>query len=119
MFHGDCGLTGKWVEVDIHLNSYRRSNEAIAETVKELVQDFKDKGWIESWHFFREPQIRLRFYGEENNIVKVKDAIENKLSEMESTKGDIYSCHVFVHMGIETESMLEKGITGKMTGRQS
>lgn len=46
MFHGDCGLTGKWVEVDIHLNSYRRSNEAIAETVKELVQDFKDKGWM-------------------------------------------------------------------------
>lgn len=95
MFHGDCGLTGKWVEVDIHLNSYRRSNEAIAETVKELVQDFKDKGWIESWHFFREPQIRLRFYGEENNIVKVKNAIENKLSEMESTKGYLYSCHVF------------------------
>jgi len=26
MFHGDCGLTGKWVEVDIHLDSYRRSS---------------------------------------------------------------------------------------------
>lgn len=88
-------MTKKWVEVDIYLSDYRRTNEVITETVKELVQAFKDKGWIESWHFFREPQIRLRFYGEENNIAKVKEEIDTKLKEMESTKGELYSCHVF------------------------
>ena len=96
-------MTEKWIEVNIHLNGYSRINEVIAEIVKELVQDFKNKGWIKSWHFFREPQIRLRFFGEEENIEKVKDSIEAKLTEKESTKGDLYSCHIFGSHGRRNE----------------
>jgi len=96
-------LPDKWIEVDIHLNNYTRTDEVIRETVKELVQDFKTKNWIRSWHFFREPQIRLRFYGEAENIDKVKEAVDSKLNERESTKGDLYSCHVFGSHGRRNE----------------
>ena len=52
------------------------TDEATVEHVrmKELVQDFKNRNWISPWHFFLEPQIRLRSYGEDGNIVKVKEA---------------------------------------------
>jgi hypothetical protein len=90
-----CTLADKWVEVNIHLNAYAQSNKAIAETVKELVEDFRTKGWLKSWHFFREPQIRLRFFGEEENTSKMKDLIDEKLGLKESTEASLYACHVF------------------------
>jgi hypothetical protein len=96
-------LADKWIEVNIHLNGYLRTNEVLAGTVKKLVDDFKKENWIKSWHFFREPQIRLRFFGDENNIVKIKEVIDNKLKEMESTKGELYSCHVFGSHGRRDE----------------
>lgn len=88
-------LADKWIEVNIHLNGYSQSNKVIAETVKELVKDFKEKGWVKSWHFFREPQIRLRFFGEEENVSKMESVINEKLNQKESTEGNLYSCHIF------------------------
>jgi hypothetical protein len=88
-------LADKWIEINIHLNGYSRSNKVIAETVKELVEDFKEKGWVKSWHFFREPQIRLRFFGEEENISKMESLMDEKLNKKESAEGDLYSCHMF------------------------
>lgn len=88
-------MTDKWVEVDIHLNVYGRTNEVLVETVKEFVEDFKKKGWIKSWHFFREPQIRLRFFGEANSIEKVKNSLNDRLQQLESERSDLFSCHVF------------------------
>lgn len=90
-------MTDKWVEVNVHLNGYSPSNvnKVIVETVKRLVEDFEQNGLVKSWHFFREPQIRLRFFGEEENVSKMKDLIDKKLNEMESTEGNLYSCHIF------------------------
>jgi len=96
-------LADKWIEVNIHLNDYSRTNEALIETVRKLVQDFKKENWIKSWHFFREPHIRLRFFGEEENITKIKDAIERKLNEMESTKSELYAYHIFGSHGRKNE----------------
>ena len=96
-------MTDKWVEVDIYLNDYSQSNKVIAETVKELVEDFKNKDWVKSWHFFREPQIRLRFFGEEENVKEMKGLINEKLNEKESTESDLYSQHVFGSHGRENE----------------
>ena len=93
-------MADKWVEVNIHLNNYTRANEAIADVVKNLVEKFKSGNLIKSWHFFREPQIRLRFFGEEDKIEKVKQMIDDCLKDLESSKGDLYSCHVFGSHGI-------------------
>ena len=43
------------------------------------------------------PRTRNTFkvFGEEENINKIKDLVEAKLTEKESTKGDLYSCHIF------------------------
>jgi hypothetical protein len=93
-------MTDKWVEVNIHLNSYSRTNEVIATTVRRFVDELRTKDWIKSWHFFREPQIRLRFLGEDENIKEVKRYLESELELLERTRGDLYSCHVFGCHGV-------------------
>lgn len=95
--------------MNIHLNDYSRTDEVIAETVKEFVEDFKREGWVKSWHFFREPQIRLRFFGEEKNIGEAKKLIDDKLKEKESTNGELYSCHVFGAHGRRDEEYTGEG----------
>jgi len=93
-------MVDKWVEVNIHLNNYTRTNEAIADVVNNLVQEFKSSNLIKSWHFFREPQIRLRFFGEEKKIEEVKRTIDTRLQSLESSRGDLYSRHVFGSPGV-------------------
>jgi len=71
-------MADKWIEVDIYLRDYSRTNEVICSFIRPFVERCKTKHGTKSWHFFREPQIRLRFFGEEETI----SSIRNELSRL-------------------------------------
>lgn len=57
----DHGNQAKWIEVNIHLINEKDTDGYIKSRISEIVQIAKTKYQILHWHFFREPEIRLRF----------------------------------------------------------
>ena len=85
----------KWILVNIHLKSYNKTNDVLREFVAPYVTELKEHHAFDSWHFFREPAIRLRFFGEEKDIEDIKKGLDSKLSELEQSQSDLYDKHVF------------------------
>lgn len=96
-------MASKWVEVNIHLNdhSYSVTNNVLREFVAPCVQECKAKHRISSWHFFREPAIRLRLFGEAGEIDKIKEELHSRLSQLEIAQPQIYKTHLFGAHGEE------------------
>jgi len=90
----------RWVEVNIRLRDVARQNEVLLDFVNGFVQGHRDK--FKVWHFLREkspvtgePEIRLRFFGEEKDIRSVQQDLDWELRLLETSKGNVYSSHAF------------------------
>jgi len=96
-------MSRKWIEVNIHLKSYNKTNDVLRKFVASYVKELKERHAFDSWHFLREPAIRLRFFGEEKNIDDIRKELDSRLSELEHSQSDLYEQHVFGAHGIEGE----------------
>ena len=74
-------MSRKWIEVNIHLKSYNKTNDVLREFVAPYVTKLKECNAFDSWHFFREPAIRLRFFGKENDIDYIRKELSKHVSE--------------------------------------
>jgi hypothetical protein len=93
----------KWVEVNIHLSDYSATDAVLKQFVWPYVQACKARGAIYSWHFFREPEIRLRFYGKEPEINIIKQDLDSTLSQLEAGQPEIFHHHLFGSHGKDGE----------------
>ncbi|MDH4268872.1 MAG: hypothetical protein OEV52_00980 [Dehalococcoidia bacterium] len=96
----------KWVEVNIHLTDYSVTDAVLKQFVAPYVEECKATRAVCSWHFFREPEIRLRFYGKEDEIDRIKQGLDSKLLQLEATQPAIFSRHIFGSHGKEGEQYL-------------
>lgn len=99
----------KWVEVNIHLADPSRTDEALVGFVAPFVENCKSEGLIQSWHFFREPEIRLRFMGEEAKIDGLRKTLDASLTDLEKSHSDLYEKHVFGAHGIAGQEYVGEG----------
>lgn len=99
-------MSSKWIEVNIHLKSYDRTNDVLREFVAPYVTKLKERDAFDSWHFFREPapSIRLRFFGKENDIDDIRKELDSKLTNLERSQSGLYDKHVFGSHGEEGET---------------
>lgn len=93
----------KWLEVNIHLKDYSVTDAVLKEFVAPYTQACKAKGAIYSWHFFREPEIRLRFYGKETDIDEIRQDLDSRLSQLETDQPGVFEKHIFGAHGREGE----------------
>ncbi len=96
-------MSRKWIEVNIHLKSYNKTDDVLREFVSPYVAELKKRHAFESWHFFREPAIRLRFFGIEKNIGDIKEELDSKLYELERSQSGLYDKHIFGSHGKKGE----------------
>ena len=100
----------KWVEVNIHFSDPQENRRVLLAFVKPFVEDCKKHSLIESWHFFEErcpqrgpklgePEIRLRFYGESEDIDAVKDQLSSKLRNLVASSKDPITYYHFGNHG--------------------
>jgi len=99
----------KWVEVNIGVNKdLKLLRTVLLEFVDPMIKEIHPK--IQSWHFLWESKpwsedrqvgitLRLRFYGEDNIIDKIKQEIEKKLAVLEKDKPELYLGHCFGRHG--------------------
>lgn len=84
-----------WVEVNIHLRQYSLSRMVLHEVIVPLVKKLQSDYPIDSWHFFFEPEIRLRFLADKNTIEQIKRELESKFSWWEKQVPTLFVKHVF------------------------
>lgn len=89
----------RWVEANIGVTG---NVDAMHEVLLDFVIPFvgKMRNKFTSWHFLWESKpwsitLRLRFYGEEDIVEKIKQEIENKLNELEKNRPELYLGHCF------------------------
>lgn len=86
----------KWLECNIYLKDYSRTNEALNEAVKPFVKFYYTYKKKFNWHFFREPQICWRLFVANEFVVKdIRNDIHKCLKRLEDTKPDLYDYHIF------------------------
>ena len=94
-------MVDRWLEVNIFLTDYAHANDVLRDTIARLVQSFRDEELIKAWHFFREPQIRLRFFCDEEDITEIRDTLDRELANLEAGRPDFYVRHTFGSHGQE------------------
>lgn len=85
-----------WVEVNIHLIDDGQTNAFIKEYLSVIIGFVGATSKIYSWHFFREPEIRLRFQVDDKERVERK--ITDHLSELQK-KREFVSHFIFGQHG--------------------
>ena len=88
-------MTESWIEVNIKPTRRERINEILREFVAPYVEEVKARRSVARWHFFREPEIRLRFSGDQRHIHNIQREPDSRLAELEASRPDIYSEHFF------------------------
>jgi hypothetical protein len=85
----------KWVEVTVELQNYEKFNEALKIFVKPLVKKLYSFYKIESWNFFREPELRLRILARYPETDTIKFDVDKTLKYAEKVCSDIFKNHYF------------------------
>jgi len=94
-------------------------NEVIRGFVDSFVKKYR--GDFKLWHFLRqtspvtgEPEIRLRFFGEDDKIKNIRTSLVNELTQLERNDPTLYASHAFGNHGIPSQDYLgEEGAFGK------
>jgi hypothetical protein len=84
----------KWLECNIYLKDYNRTNEVLKDFVKPYIKELYDNEVEFTWHYFREPQICLRIgaYVEAVKLITVE--LCDRLHQLEG-QSDLYDYHIF------------------------
>lgn len=97
----------KWIEVNVGINPDIK-NIALVELVSPIVRKYKSN--FTSWHFLWEAKpwpalkkkgitLRLRFFGENDSITKMKDVLEAKLRRLEHDNSHSFFGHCYGRHG--------------------
>lgn len=88
-------MVTKWIEVNIHLKQYNLSvlvlYEFIAPLIKRLLETYK----VNSWHFFFEPELRLRFLVDKSVIKEIRKELDKALFNFEMNQPSLFDKHIF------------------------
>ena len=103
----------KWVECNIYYkDGDKEHGDFVLNTfVSPYVRKLRRDKSFESWHYFREPEIRLRFYGEDAKIDKIHEELDSKLTRKEK-KSEIFLSHAFGRHGENGEYYGESYLYG-------
>lgn len=104
-------MTESWVEVNIHLVHKEETNEFIRSNLSDLIHLINATEKVYSWHFFREPEIRLRF--QVDDTLGVERKIHDWLAALQ---GNRYISHfIFGKHGVAGERYTgEEEVWGKL-----
>jgi hypothetical protein len=85
----------KWIETNIYTNKESQVNDVLVNFVKPYIDNLYNSINRISWHYFREPHIVFRIYGEDETIKIVKEELELLLNTFERNEPEIYYRHFF------------------------
>jgi hypothetical protein len=98
----------KWIEVNVGLHENASRRTFLRQDIFPLVNENREK--IASWHFLWEDKpwpkirgrgttLRLRFYGEDDVMDRLRQEIEKRITELEKNRPDFYLGHCFGRHG--------------------
>jgi hypothetical protein len=83
----------KWIEITVELQDDSKFNEMLKIFVKPFIYELYINDIKFSWHFFREPELRLRILSEVPQLIKFD--LDNNLRGLEQSRSDIFKTHYF------------------------
>ena len=92
----------KWLEIDIYLWNYKRTTLEVLQTyIFPLIYVLRQDNLFESWHYFLEPEIRLRFLCDIGIARNLEKEVEETLTIWERKRWDIFAGHIWGSHGKE------------------
>jgi hypothetical protein len=88
-------ILAKWIELNVYLSDDGKFNQVLNDLVKPVIKRLYDNGKLLSWHYFREPHLCWRIFGEEWFIEGVKEELDTQLGILEKENPEIYKNHFF------------------------
>ncbi len=85
----------KWIELNIFLKDYSRTNDVLYKTISPYIKELYDRNLKFNWHFFREPEIRLRIFANSEEIERIKVELDTNLTNLEKLEDALYCKHLF------------------------
>ncbi len=85
----------KWIEINVDQSQYTSNDDCLLKVVRPALDEARAR--VQTWHFLWEGRpwpstLRLRFYGNDEDIEKLKQFLEHKLKNVRHCYGEHGDC---------------------------
>jgi len=85
----------KWIEINVDQSQYVSNDDCLVKVVRPALDEFRAR--VQTWHFLWEGRpwpftLRLRFFGNDQDIEQLRQFFENKLKNVHHCYGEHGDC---------------------------